>query len=113
VGVAGRSMNKLVRAKILYAVGSRSGGGNYRADKLKMYLEFSDDNVLYFEFDDNKMKVYTDKPALRDKFQAVATETMKKSGTSRAFSLTLATREIEVEEFLKQFGRIQRSGCGK
>lgn len=113
VGVAGRSMNKLVRAKILYAVGSRSGGGNYRADKLKMYLEFSDDNVLYFEFDDNKMKVYTDKPALRDKFQAVAAKTMKKSGTSRAFSLTLATREIEVEEFLKQFGRIQRSGCGK
>ena len=112
IGIGGKSINKQVRAKILYMVGARSGGGTYRPDKLKIYLEFSDEEILYFEFDDNKMKAYTGKPALQAKFQTIAAKSMKKTG-SRAFSFSMATREIEVEDFLKQFGRIQRTGCGK
>lgn len=59
VGIAGKPINKMVGAKIVYQFGTISALGEKEPDKVTIYIEIDEFNWVYFHFEDEVVKTFS------------------------------------------------------
>lgn len=98
IGLNGQTINKKVKAKVLYKLGKESAKGDIMPDKLTIYLEVDEYNWVYFCYEEEIVKTYS---SYEDDYNGPLRMEIEKRKSANGFRFELAS-DVEVQEFRKK-----------
>lgn len=106
IGIGGKTINKMVNAKIVYKFGAISGLGEKQPDKVTIYLEVDEFNWVYFHFEDDVVKTWS---TYYDEYNYPLQAEVDKRKSESGFRFEMANddevakfRQEYVEKFIKK-----------
>ncbi|MDX2286576.1 MAG: hypothetical protein NW241_20585 [Bacteroidia bacterium] len=103
IGIAGKPVNKIIGAKIVYQFGNIDAEGNQEEDKLTIYLEVDEFNWVYFQFEKGTIRTLS---SYYDEYNNILQAAIDKGKAGEGYRFEMATEDERIrfqQDFVKKY----------